>query len=91
MATDRPTHVRGFATIIRLIGPSLLGNIAFSWMLLTLTRSQAAGAKVSGVTARSLWHQHLFMANMLEKLLRALEASFCLTEEEFLSVSRGEF
>lgn len=27
MVADRPTHVGGFVTIIRLIGPSLLGNI----------------------------------------------------------------
>lgn len=30
MAADRPTHVGGFATIIRLIGPSLLGNITYT-------------------------------------------------------------
>ncbi len=30
MVADRPTHVGGFATIIRLIGPSLLGNITYT-------------------------------------------------------------
>lgn len=43
--------------------------VAFSWMLLTLTRSQAAGAGSAG-SQQALWHQHLFMAYMLEKLLQ---------------------
>lgn len=30
MLADRLTHVEGFATIIRLIGPSLLGNITYT-------------------------------------------------------------
>lgn len=30
MVTDRATHVGGFATIIRLIGPSLLENITYT-------------------------------------------------------------
>lgn len=46
--------------------------VAFSWMLLTLTRGQAAGARSAG-SQLALWHQHLFMAYMLEKLLQHLQ------------------
>lgn len=46
--------------------------VAFSWMLLTLTRSQAAGAGSAG-SQHALWHQHLFMAYMLGKLLQHLQ------------------
>lgn len=46
--------------------------VAFSWMLLTLTRSRAAGAGSAG-SQPALWHQHLFMAYMLEKLLQHLQ------------------
>lgn len=43
--------------------------VAFSWMLLTLARGQAAGAG-SARSQHTLWHQHLFMAYMFEKLLQ---------------------
>lgn len=46
--------------------------VAFSWMLLTLTRGQAAGARSAG-SQHALWHQHLFMAWTLEKLLQHLQ------------------
>lgn len=46
--------------------------VAFSWMLLTLTRSQAAGSRSTG-SQHALWHQHLFIAYMLEKLLQHLQ------------------
>lgn len=54
-------------------------------MLLTLTRSQAASTKVSRVTARSLASAS-FYGEHVRKITTALTASFCLTEEEFLSV-----
>lgn len=43
--------------------------VAFSWMLLTLTRGQAAGSGSAG-SQRALWHQHLLTAYMFEKLLQ---------------------
>ena len=53
--------------------------VAFSWMLLTLTRGQAAGSG-SARSQRALWHQHLLTAYMFRKIITAL---FALTEEEF--------
>lgn len=46
--------------------------VAFSWMLLTLTRSQAACTRLER-SQHTLWHQHRFMAYMLEKLLWHLQ------------------
>lgn len=46
--------------------------VAFSWMLLTLTRSQAACTRLER-SQHTLWHQHHFMAYMLEKLLWHLQ------------------
>ena len=56
--------------------------VAFSWMLLTLTRSQAAGARSAG-SPRALWHQHLFMAYMLEKLLQHLQPRWVWQSRNF--------
>ncbi len=60
--------------------------VAFSWMLLTLTRGQAAGARSAG-SQLALWHQHLLYGLHVRKIITALTASFGLTEEEFLSVT----
>lgn len=83
MASDSPTHVRGFVTIIRLIGPSLLGNIthtdthtkvsgSFQLDAAYTNQKPGGGLKVEG-SQHTLWCQHLFMAYTFEKILRHLK------------------
>jgi len=55
--------------------------VAFSWMLLTLTRGTAAGARSSGSQ-----HALLASASLHGLYVRKIIASFCLAEKEFLSV-----